>query len=386
MKRYMSLVLAAAMALSLAACGGKASETAEAAKETAAESTEAETEEIKETEAETAAESEAEGTETAEGDGYIGVSGSNDAAGLQYGDTIVRVGSLKGPTTMGLVNMMEWSENGELPFKAEFTMATAADEITAKLTQGELDIALIPANLASVLFNKTEGGIRVIDINTLGVLYGVTGDESVTSLSDLAGKTVYMTGQGTTPQFAMDYILAQNGLTDSVTIEYKSEATEIAAMFAEDPSIIAVLPQPFATVCQVQNEGVREFMDLNEEWDKCPDSGDSMLLTGVTVARTEFLEEHAEDGLMDAFISTQRLSTEAASKDTAHTAELVAKAGIIEKAAIAEKAIPKCGIACITGEEMKGAPSGYLTVLYNANAASVGGALPEDIFYVLGSD
>ena len=367
-----ALMAAALMlAMGLAACSGTASETTaaetqtEAQTEAAAETTEA-AEESTEAQTESEAESSADTEAKAE---------------LQYGDVTVRVGSLKGPTTMGLVNMMEWAEDGELPFKAEFTMATAADEITAKLVNGDLDIALVPANLASVLYNKTEGGISVIDINTLGVLYGVTGDESVSSLADLAGKTIYMTGQGTTPQYAMDYILAQNGLTDSVTIEYRSEATEIAALFAEDPTITAVLPQPFATVVQVQNEGVTEFMDLNEEWDKCPDSGDSMLLTGVTIASRTFLDEHAEDGLVDAFISTQRLSTEAVSQDTAHTAELVVEAGIIEKAPIAEKAIPKCGIACITGEEMKGALSGYLDVLFNANAQSVGGSLPGDDFY-----
>ena len=371
MKKTALMAAALVLAMGLAACSGTASETTAAEAQTEAQ-TEAAAETPETSEESTEAQTESEAESSAE---------TEAQAELQYGDVTVRVGSLKGPTTMGLVNMMEWAEDGELTFKAEFTMATAADEITAKLVNGDLDIALVPANLASVLYNKTEGGISVIDINTLGVLYGVTGDESVSSLADLAGKTIYMTGQGTTPQYAMDYILAQNGLTDSVTIEYRSEATEIAALFAEDPTITAVLPQPFATVVQVQNEGVTEFMDLNEEWDKCPDSGDSMLLTGVTIASRAFLDEHAEDGLVDAFISTQRLSTEAVSQDTAHTAELVVEAGIIEKAPIAEKAIPKCGIACITGEEMKGALSGYLDVLFNANAQSVGGSLPGDDFY-----
>ena len=371
MKKTALMAAALMLAMGLAACSGTASETTAAEAQTEAQ-TEAAAETPEASEESTEAQTEAEAESSAD---------TEAQADLQYGDVTVRVGSLKGPTTMGLVNMMEWAEDGELPFKVEFTMATAADEITAKLVSGDLDIALVPANLASVLYNKTEGGISVIDINTLGVLYGVTGDESISSLADLAGKTIYMTGQGTTPQYAMDYILAQNDLTDSVTIEYRSEATEIAALFAEDPTITAVLPQPFATVVQVQNEGVTEFMDLNEEWDKCPDSGDSMLLTGVTIASRAFLDEHAEDGLVDAFISTQRLSTEAVSQDTAHTAELVVEAGIIEKAPIAEKAIPKCGIACITGEEMKGALSGYLDVLFNANAQSVGGSLPGDDFY-----
>ena len=382
-KNLIGAVLLLSLLLCACGTGSEASETAaqtEASETAVEETTAGETAETADVDADAAETEEAENgaAETAAGADEV------SAVQLQYGDTIVRVGSLKGPTTMGLVNMMEWSENGELPFKAEFTMATAADEITAKLIQGELDIALIPANLASVLYNRTEGGVRVIDINTLGVLYGVTGDESVTSLSDLSGRTVYMTGQGTTPQYAMDYILAQNGLTDQVNIEYRSEAAEIAAMFAEDPSIIAVLPQPFATVCQAQNESVKEFMNLNEEWDKCPDSGDSMLLTGVTVASSAFIEEHGEDGLLAAFISTQKLSTEAASLDTAHTAELVAGAGIIEKAPIAEKALPKCGIACIDGAEMKAALSGYLQVLFDANAESVGGKLPGEDFYYQG--
>ena len=165
----------------------------------------------------------------------------------------IRVGSLKGPTSMGLVNLRKAAEGGELTDTYSFTMATDASEIAASLVAGELDIALIPANLAAVLYNKrTEKGIQVIDVNTLGVRYCVTGDESISSVRDLAGKTVYLTGQGTTPEYSLRYLLEQAGVTDC-TLEFKSEATEVAALLTADPTQIAVLPQPFATVAMVQN-------------------------------------------------------------------------------------------------------------------------------------
>lgn len=386
-----SAVLAASM-LALSACGGSAEAT------TAAESTGTSAESSGTEAAESTAESSvaeeqenaAEGSTAAVQAENAGESGAAKEQAADTGeggadeshyidDTKLRVGSLKGPTTMGLVNMMSENEAGELPFQAEFTMAAAADELSAKLSSGDLDIALIPANLASVLYNKTEGGLQVIDINTLGVLYGVTGDASVTQLSDLAGKTVYMTGQGTTPQFAFEYILKENGLSDQVKIEYKSEATEIAALLKEDPEKIAVLPQPFATVTQQQNPDVKEFMNLTEEWKKCESSGESELVTGVTVVRSEFLAEH--EALVAEFVLEHEDSALKANEDVDGTAELVAKYGIIEKAPVAKLALPKCNIVCLTGADMEEALSGYLDVLYQANPQSVGGKLPGEDFY-----
>lgn len=353
-KQLLPLFMALAV-MGMSACGKKADD-AQATTKAAETETEAVTE--------TSAESE---TETEEDESHY------------LDDTVIRVGSLKGPTTIGLVNMMAAGEAGELPYQAEFTMATTADEITAKIVSGDMDIALIPANLASVLYNKTDGGISVLNINTLGVLYGVTGDESITSLEDLAGKTVYMTGQGSTPEFSFNYILEENGLLDQVTVEFKNEATEIAALLKEDPAKIAILPQPFATVTMQQNENVKEFLNLTEEWEKCEGSNGSQLVTGVTVVRNEFLEEH--EALVAEFVLEHQESAELANSDMDTTSELVAKYGIIEKAPIAKLALPKCNIVCITGTEMKEALEGYLEVLLAANPQSVGEATPGEEFY-----
>lgn len=295
-------------------------------------------------------------------------------------DTVVRVGALKGPTSMGLVSMMDQSEKGETDNQYEFTMVTAADELLPQVISGQLDIALIPANMASILYQRTEGEIRVIDINTLGVLYAVSGDDSIASTADLKGKTIYLTGKGTTPDYVLQYLLEENGISlEEVTLEYKSEATEVAAILAETPQAVGILPQPFATVALSNNEALKNVLDLTKEWDHLNEESKSRLVTGVTIVRSEFLEENPEE--VAAFLEDHESSADFINENPKEGAELVEQAGIVEKAAIAEKAIPYCNITCITGEEMKDALLGYLQVLYDLNPDSVGGTLPEEDFY-----
>ena len=294
-------------------------------------------------------------------------------------DTVVRVGSLKGPTTIGIVNLMDKSSKGEAEGNYEFTMSAAPDEITAKVVSGDIDIALVPANLASVLYNKTQGGITAIDINTLGVLYCVTGDSSVKSVKDLAGKTVITTGQGATPEYSLRYLLDQNGITDC-TIEFKSEATEVAAVLTEDPTQVAVLPQPFATVACAQNEAIAPAFALEDEWNTLTDG--LGMVTGVTIVRNDFLKEHP--AAVSTFISEHQASVNAANSDLDTTAALVVANDIIGKEPIAKKAIPSCNVVCITGDSLKTNLSAYLEVLYNYDPKAVGGNLPGEEFYFKG--
>ena len=191
------------------------------------------------------------------------------ACGKEEVPADVRVGSLKGPTSIGLVELMERTEYKETANNYSFTMETAADTLLTMMVQKELDIALIPANVASVLYNKTEGQVVVIDINTLGVLYMLSGDENITDIRSLQGKTIYLTGKGTTPDYVLQYVLEENGLTlDDVTLEYKSEATEVAAILSADENAIGLLPQPFVTATMEQNENLQVVFDMNEEWNK----------------------------------------------------------------------------------------------------------------------
>lgn len=292
-----------------------------------------------------------------------------------------RVGSLKGPTSMGLVSLIEKNENLESRLIYEFNMVTAADELVAAISGGTVDIALIPANVASVLYNKTGGGIRVLDINTLGVLYIVESGDSVKSIADLKGKMVYLTGKGTTPDYVLSYLLKENGLTtDDVTLEYKSEATEVAAVLAEDENAIGLLPQPFVTVACAQNEKLHIALDLTGEWDKVQGESGSQLVTGVTVVRKEFMEENPE--IVATFMAEYKDSVAYTKENPEDAAALIEKQGIVAKAAIAQKALPYCNITYIEGDEMKQALSGYLQVLYDQDPKSVGGALPGDDFYV----
>ena len=286
----------------------------------------------------------------------------------------LRVGALKGPTAMGMVRMMSDDSVNR------YTLAGSADELTPKLIKGELDIICVPANLAAVLYNKTEGQLVTLAVNTLGVLYIVeNGGESVQSMADLKGKTIVAAGKGSTPEFGLRYLLEQNGLDpdQDVTVDWKSEHAECVAALAAGTADMALLPQPFVTVAQGKLEKLRVALDLTEEWDAL-DNGSAMI-TGVAVARRELVEERPE--LVEKFLIEYARSVEWVNENTAEAAELVAANGIIESPAVAEKALPHCNIVCLTGEEMREKLSGYLSVLAEANPESVGGRLPEDGFY-----
>lgn len=352
MKNWKKSVGAAVAALllgvSLMGCGAKNTES------TAASSTAADT----------AAESSA-------------VAGSSREAATGAG-TALRVGALKGPTAMGLAHMMQESQDGRSEGSYQFTITAQPDEIAAKVVSGDLDIALLPANMAAALYNKTEGKIAVLNINTLGVLYCVTSDENIHSVRDLAGKTVLTTGQGATPEYVLRYLLQENGVADC-TLEFKSEPTEIASALAADPTAIAVLPQPFVTVAEAKNDKLKTAFSLSDAWDQL--NNGSRLVTGVTVVRQEILK--AQPDAVRTFREEQARSAAAAVQDPETTAKAVVAFGILDNEGVAKKALPACNITNLDGAEMQKALSGYLSVLHSADPKAVGGKLPDDAFYAV---
>lgn len=298
----------------------------------------------------------------------------------------VNVTALKGPTAMGMVSLMDDVDNGKVDSENyKFTIAASIDEVTPAISQGETDIAAVPANVASVLYNKLEGGVQVLAVNTLGVLYIVENGDTVQSAADLKGKTIYASGKGATPEYALNYILQQNGLDPAadVTIEWKSEHSECVAALAQDPSGIAMLPQPFVTTAQMKNLDLRVALDLTEEWDKVQEDAQEpgALLTGVVVVRTEFAKENPE--AVSDFLERYKASVDFVNENVDEAAQLVGQYDIVT-AEVAQTAIPECNIVCITGDEMQEKLSGYLSVLNDQNPEAVGGKLPDDDFYYTG--
>jgi NitT/TauT family transport system substrate-binding protein len=293
-------------------------------------------------------------------------------------DEPLRIAGLKGPTTMGLVNLLAMQEADTAQLDYDLQLYGAADEIVPLLIKGELDAAAIPANLAATLYQKTSGGIQVVAVNTLGVLYVVEQGDTIQSLADLKGRTVLSTGKGTTPEYVLRYLLTQNGIDPDKDLElvYYSEATEVTAQMALATDAVAVLPQPYVTAAGLQNENLRVALNLTEEWDAVCDT---QLITGVTVVRTEYAEAHPD--VVEAFLSDYAQSVEAANSDLAGTAALCEEQGVVAKAAIAQKALPYCNIVLQTGAQMQANVSAYLQVLYDADPTAVGGALPGDDFY-----
>lgn len=282
----------------------------------------------------------------------------------------VRVAALAGPTGMGLAYMMQ-----DMQDRYAVELFTAPDQVTAKIINGEVDIAAVPINLASVLYKKTEGKVNVIAINTLGVLYLLENGNTVNSVADLAGKTIYATGQGSTPEYVLQYLLAANGLTDSVTVEYIADNTELIAKLADGSASIALLPEPFVSIATAQNETVRVALKINDLWSE---KNDTQLVQGIYIVRTDYLTSNKAQ--VDAFLKDAETSAKKVVSEDDAAAVVVAQ-GIIGKEPIAKRAIPNCNITLITGAAMKASVSAMLQVLFDANPKSVGGSMPGDDFY-----
>lgn len=294
-------------------------------------------------------------------------------AGYEDG-LVTQVASLKGPTSMGLSALMT-SENEHY----EFNIYAAADEIVPLVVKGEVDIALVPANLAATLYQKTNSAIEVANINTLSVLQVVTpGDVEMSDLTALKGKTIYMTGKGTTPEASLRYLVEKNGMSwDDMTVEFKTEATEVVSALQTDPTAFAVLPEPFATVAIQQLDNRHIALSLGDEWDRVSDNG-SQLVTGVTIVRKEFAEAHPA-----AMLQFAADAAESVAYVNGHPEDAATKIESLDivKAPIAKLAIPRCNLVCMTGEEMRTALSGYLDALYTFDPQMIGGKLPDDAFY-----
>ena len=291
---------------------------------------------------------------------------------------VIRIGGLKGPTSMGLVKLMDDYEKGNAENSYSFKMATTGDELTPEFIKGELDIISVPVNMGAVLYNKTKGNVKIAAVNTLGVLYIVTEDESIKSLKDLKGKTLYATGKGTTPEYALSYLLSKSGMTlgKDVKVEWKSEPTEITAILSNEKNAVAMLPEPFVTVACSKVKGLKSVISLTDEWEKLGAEGS--FITAGLIVRKDFIENHSEE--FKTFLNEYSKSVDYINGNTAEGGRLVEKYGIV-KSQIAEKAIPKCNITFITGEEMKTAVKGYLSVLNGQNPSAVGGKLPDEDFY-----
>ena len=284
------------------------------------------------------------------------------------------VGFLKGPTGMGAAYLMENNEAGY-----DIVLETDPTVVTSAVISGELDIAAVPTNVAAALYNKTNGAVRIAAINTMGVLYILENGNSVQNMGDLAGKTLYATGQGSNPEYVLNYILDKNGLEPglNITVEYLA-SDELTTRMAAGELEVCMLPVPAATTVLVKNPDVREAIDLTEEWSSISRDG-SILTQGCIVVSADVTDAQISE-FLSAYSESIAYMSNAANIDAA--AELAVKHGIVGAAPIAKAALPKCGITFITGADtMREYLAGYYQVLYAADPASIGGSVPDDAFY-----
>ena len=294
------------------------------------------------------------------------------ACSKKQDDTEIRIAALKGPTGMGMVKLADKQNYPNYTVLIE----ASPDALNPRIISGEVDVAAVPVNLASVLYNKLDGDISVLAVSTLGVLYVVEAGSEVNSVADLAGKTVYATGQGATPEYILNYLLDKNGVAGSVEVNYVGEHAALATMLANGSAEIGMLPEPNVTSTLAGNDNLRIALNLTEEWNKVCSTE---LVQGVVIARKSFVNEHPE--AIEQFLREYEKSSAFVNENIDEAAKLIVDAGILGNAEIAKKAIPNCNISFSKGEAMHKAVEGMLAVLFEANPKSIGGKLPDKDFY-----
>ncbi len=287
-----------------------------------------------------------------------------------------KIAAMNGPTGLGLAHI---KETRAFAFDVEYY--ADPQDVAPLLIKGEVDIAALPLNLAANLYKKTGGKIQMLAINTLGVLHVLSKDESIKSIADLKGKTVYATGQGSTPEYIIDYILRKNNLEPGkdVTIEFKSAHNELATLAVEGSVELCILPEPFASNVLSKNTELHRVIDLTDEWEKV---STAQLAQGCIVARTDYIEQHPD--LLKEFMMYYEASISFINNPNNNGIVFLAKYGYFDSAELALETVPNCNIVYMTGEEMKKTASENYAVLYEADPASVGGEIPADGLYYLG--
>ena len=294
------------------------------------------------------------------------------ACSKKQDDTKIRIAALKGPTGMGMVKLADKQNYPNYTVSIE----ASPDALNPRIISGEVDVAAVPVNLASVLYNKLDGDISVLAVSTLGVLYVLEAGSEVNSVADLAGKTVYATGQGATPEYILNYLLDKNGVAGSVEVNYVGEHAALATMLADGSAEIGMLPEPNVTSTLAGNDNLRIALNLTEEWNKVCSTE---LVQGVVIARKSFVNEHPE--AIEQFLREYEKSSAFVNENIDEAAKLIVDAGILGNVEIAKKAIPNCNISFSKGEAMHKAVEGMLAVLFEANPKSIGGKLPDKDFY-----
>lgn len=294
------------------------------------------------------------------------------ACSKKQDDTEIRIAALKGPTGMGMVKLADKQNYPNYTVSIE----ASPDALNPRIISGEVDVAAVPVNLASVLYNKLDGDISVLAVSTLGVLYVVEAGSEMNSVADLAGKTVYATGQGATPEYILNYLLDKNGVAGSVEVNYVGEHAALATMLADGSAEIGMLPEPNVTSTLAGNDNLRIALNLTEEWNKVCSTE---LVQGVVIARKSFVNEHPE--AIEQFLREYEKSSAFVNENIDEAAKLIVDVGILGNVEIAKKAIPNCNISFSKGEAMHKAVEGMLAVLFEANPKSIGGKLPDKDFY-----
>lgn len=287
---------------------------------------------------------------------------------------------LNGTTGFGIAKLMSDAKDGKTDMEYTITVETDASIIQSALINGDVDIAALPTNAAAALYNKTKGGVKIVAVNTLGVLYLMTNGVEIDSIEDLKGKTVYAPAQN--PAFIFEAICRANGLEPGkdITIDTGyAQPADLRAALVSGQVGIAVLPEPMVTIAKSANQNLAVSLDLTAEWEKV--YGENSLMQGCIVVRTEWAEAHPDE--LAQFLKDYEASVNFTVSSPKEASELIVENGIFAgKAPVAENAIPKCNIVYMDSDDnIEECLNKFFSALYAVNPKAVGGKIPDSGIY-----
>jgi|LGOV01.1.fsa_nt_gb NitT/TauT family transport system substrate-binding protein len=303
---------------------------------------------------------------------------SDEVENIENDKTFIKVAAPIGSPTLSIIKMFKDSLMIGSNTEVAYECVKSPDLMASKIMSGEIDIALVPSNLAIKMYNK---GIdyKYAATGVWGVLY-IISSEDITTWEDLKGKEINIIGRGLTPDIVTRYLLKANGLEPDkdVKFNYVNGASELAQLFISGESTLSIMPEPMLSKVMMKKCDTKIVLDLQEEWTKVSGNNDSYPQAGIFI-KNELIENHPE--LVEEFLLKYEESIKWVNENPSLAGEYSEEFKTGLNAELVKKAIKRSNISYKNAIDSEKALISYYEVLLNFSPDTIGGKLPDDNFY-----
>ena len=236
---------------------------------------------------------------------------------------------------------------------------------------GENAIVLMTAGRAARMYQISSGEYQMLAITNLCGPQLLVKGASPSSWDELRGRTIHAKANDPDQIAILRHLLVENGLDPDMNVTIETDSSPYYRPEDSQKGDVYLLDPYNAAAAMAADSSLTLLADLGEEW---ADLSLGQIVAGCAVARTEFVQAHPE--AISAFLSGMEQSSAAMSDpDTAVNYWSNPNQDVLLAA------LPHCGIAFVTGQDMKDLAEDYYLSLFQADPDAIGGGLPYDDFY-----